>query len=117
MANGKWKGIAITVLSILLALAFLMAGGSKLAGSEQMVQGFEHWGYPSWFLYVTGAVEVLSAILLLIPSTRFYGAALLVCTMVGAVLTHLKAGETAMLGAPLVLGILAAVVTWSRRPR
>ncbi len=41
---------------------------------------------------------------------------MLVCTMVGAVATHLNAGEVSMIGAPLVLMILSVLVAWGHRP-
>ncbi len=116
-SGAKWIGVAVTVLSILLAVAFVMAGASKLASAEMHVQSFARWGYPIWFMYVTGLVEVVAAILLVVPATRFYGAALLVCTMFGALVTHVNAGETAQIGAPLFLLVLAALVAWARRPQ
>jgi hypothetical protein len=40
-------------------------------------------------LKFTGAIEVISAVLLVVPSLAFFGALRLVATMVGAILTHL----------------------------
>ena len=114
--TSKGKTIALHVVSGLLALAFLAAGGTKLSGAEQMVQNFARMGLPTWFLYVTGAIEVLAAVLILIPKTRAFGAALLVPTMIGAALAHLSAGDPAStLGAPVVLGLMSAVVLVANR--
>jgi putative oxidoreductase len=76
-------------LQILTAAAFLMAGFAKLSGQPMMVETFDRVGIGQWFRYVTGGLEIASAILLLIPRLTPVGAALLVCTMIGAVLTHL----------------------------
>ncbi len=103
-------------VSILLGLAFLGAGGSKLAGAQMHVENFARWGYPAWFQYVTGLIEVLGALMIFLPSTRFHGAVMLVCTMIGAVATHLNSGEASMIGAPLVLMVFSALVAWSHRP-
>ncbi len=111
-----WRKYVLLAVSILLGLAFLGAGGSKLSGAEMHVESFARWGYPSWFLYVTALVEVVAALLIFIPTTRFYGAVLLVCTMLGAIATHLNAGEGSMIGAPVVLLCLSALVAWAHRP-
>lgn len=111
----KGANIGAWVLSALLAAAFVMAGGSKLAGVEMHVQNFARWGFPSWFLYVTGGIEVASALGLLWRRTAGLAALGLVATMVGAVLTHLKAGEAQMVVAPVVLGLMAGAVAYLRR--
>jgi len=100
---------------ILLALAFGAAGLSKLAGVPQMVQVFDAIGFGQWFRYLTGVVEVVGAVLLLVPATGFLGGLLLTATMVGAVATHLVliGGNPAP---ALVLGLLSAFVVWRQRP-
>jgi hypothetical protein len=104
------------ILQIGAAAMFFMAGGSKLAGAPEMVGLFDVIGLGQWFRYLTGAIEVSSAFMLLIPSVAFYGAALLVPTMIGAVLTHLfifgGGGGTALL-----LLIVVGTIAWVRRPR
>jgi putative oxidoreductase len=102
-------------LRILLALAFGAAGIAKLAGAPQMVQVFEAIGFGQWFRYVTGVVEVVGAVLLLVPATGFLGGLLLTATMAGAVATHL----VLIGGSPapaVVLALLSAFVTWRLRP-
>jgi putative oxidoreductase len=100
---------------ILLALAFGAAGIAKLAGVPQMVQVFDAIGLGQWFRYLTGAVEVVGAVLLLVPATGFFGGLLLGATMVSAAATHvlLIGGNPAP---ALVLGALAAFVAWRLRP-
>ncbi|XZE56356.1 DoxX family protein [Planctomycetaceae bacterium SH139] len=106
--------IALWVLQVLLAAMFLMAGISKLMGQEMMVQNFETIGLGQWFRYVTGAVEVAAAILLVVPNFSWLGAGLLVCTMIGATLAHLSAlGGSAV--PAIVLGVLAAIILFGRR--
>ena len=111
----KAKTVGLWIAAVLLAAVFLMAGGSKLAGTPPMPENFAKWGFPPWFLYFTGATEVVAALLLLVPRTATLGAALAVGTMVGAVLTHLKAGEFSHVGPPLVLLVLAVIVGLGRR--
>ncbi len=109
------KKYGLLVIQALLTLAFVGAGAAKLAGVEMMVQTFDAVGLGQWFRYVTGLIEIGSAILLWFPGMQWIGAGLLVCTMIGAVLAHLfLIGPSAV--PALVLGILAAVVLWARKP-
>jgi putative oxidoreductase len=84
--------LSMTYLSIglrgLLTLAFLGAGGAKLAGVEMMVATFDQVGLGQGFRYLTGAIEIAGAVLLWLPRKQVIGAAVLGGTMVGAVLTH-----------------------------
>lgn len=101
-------------LQIFSAAMFLMAGASKLAGVPMMVQMFGVIGIGQWFRYVTGTIEVVSAVLLLIPSIASYGAAALAVTMIGAIITHLfiVGGNPAM---AVVLLASTATIAWARR--
>src|SRR3981189_1607015 len=86
--RGRASSIVLWLTQVALALMFLMAGGSKLAGVPAMVSLFGALGLGQWFRYVTGAIEVTSGILLLVPSAAIYGALLLIPTMLGAIVTN-----------------------------
>jgi uncharacterized membrane protein len=93
---------------------FLLAGGSKLLGAPAMVALFNTIGMGQWFRYVTGLIEVGSAIALLVPSIAVFGALALVPTMIGAVATELfLVGDSAVPPAVLLCG--AVGVVWARR--
>ena len=70
------RNVGLWVLQALTAAAFLMAGSATLSGYPMMVETFEKVGVGQWFRYVTGAIEIGSAILLLIPRLTPVGAAL-----------------------------------------
>ena len=93
---------------------FFVAGGSKLAGVPAMVQLFDAIGIGQWFRYLTGTIEVVSAILLLMPSLAIFGALALTATMVGAIFTHLfiVGGNP---GVPIVLLATTTAIAWARR--
>ena len=115
-APGKAKNIALWILQVLVAFAFLGAGFGKLSGQPMMVEMFDKLGLGQWFRYLTGAIELGSAILLLVPRLTFVGAGLLVCTMTGAVIAHLlKLGGSPV--PPLVLLTLSGVIAWGRFDR
>lgn len=112
----RWQTYAVYAVMALLTLGFLMSGGTKLAGQQMHVESFTRWGFPLWFMYLTGLIEVVGTVLLWPQRTRLIGALLLVGTMLGAIATHLVNGEAAMVVAPVVLLLLAAFVAWSNRP-
>src|SRR6202051_36097 len=113
LQRGRASLIALWVTQVALALMFLMAGGSKLAGVPAMVSLFDALGLGQWLRYVTGVIEVTSGIALLVPSAAIFGAMLLIPTMLGAAAANLFLGQSP--AAPLVLLLLAAAVAWIRR--
>jgi putative oxidoreductase len=100
---------------ILLALAFGAAGLAKLMGVEMMVATFEAIGVGQWFRYLTGGIEVLGAVLMLVPATGLWAGLLLGGTMVGATISHFVVVPGTPVPA-IVLGLLCAVVVWHLRP-
>jgi putative oxidoreductase len=103
------------VLQSLLGLAFLMAGMGKITGSQMHVDGFKHWRLPQWFRIVTGFVELVGAVALIIgfwePSWITAGALLLGITGIGGVLTHIRVKDSFKQIFPiLLLGILSLIL-------
>ncbi|HEV2985187.1 MAG TPA: DoxX family protein, partial [Vicinamibacterales bacterium] len=86
---------------------------AKLLGSPAMIAVFDAVAIGQWFRYVTGSLEVLGALLLIVPGTTVFGAGLLACVMAGAVAAHLTVLHSAPT-APLVLFALTAVIAWGR---
>ena len=110
----KYNKYLILAIKILVSVAFLGAGLSKLAGVEMMVTTYEEIGFGQWFRYLTGVIEVGSVILLWLGSKQVFGAVLLVCTMLGAVLTHyFILGPSAV--PAIVLGLLSAYILYYYR--
>jgi putative oxidoreductase len=109
----KTLNVTIWGVQILTALAFLAAGGSKLASAPDMVAMFEKIGFGQWFRYVTGSFEVSGALLLLWPRTAAIGGGLLGMVMLGGIGTHLFliGGNPAP---AFVLMVLAVTVVWNR---
>jgi uncharacterized membrane protein YphA (DoxX/SURF4 family) len=95
-------------LSILLALIFLASGLAKLASLEFELVAFERWGYPIWFMYSIGAVEVLGGLGLLIQRLSAAAAAALALMMIGAIATHVIHSEWGMLAAAAAIFLATA---------
>jgi len=114
MERSRISVAGLWALQIISAGMFLMAGTLKLTGNPMMVQMFDTIGVGQWFRYLTGSIEVVGAVVLLVPAIASYGAAVLAATMVGAIITHLFIVG----GSPLVpILLLASTITivWARR--
>ena len=109
------RNVGLWVLQVVAAAVFLAAGFAKLSGQPTMVENFEKVGVGQWFRYVTGGIEVASAVLLVTPRLAAVGAALLVCTMIGAVLAQLLVIHGSAVPA-LALGLIAGLILWRRFP-
>ena len=113
-ASSKGRLITLWTLSGLVALAFLGAGGAKLAGTAVMVELFAKVGLGQWFRYFTGLLEVVGAIGLLMSRYAFYAAVLLAMVMVGAIIA-----EVAVIGdspaPPAVLLVLSGIIAYLRK--
>jgi putative oxidoreductase len=115
----KWRTIAIWALRVVLGLAFLAIGATKLTGSGRTVEYFAAIGWGQWFRYLTGFLDIVGAALLFVPRWTCYGAMVLTCTVGLAALmslTLLQGNPTwsgwEMVSVPLVLTVLAAALTW-----
>jgi putative oxidoreductase len=113
--SGKARLITLWILSGLVALAFLGAGGAKLAGAAAMVELFDKVGRGQRLRYLTGLLEVAGAIGLLIPRYAFYAAGLLAIVTVGAIIAHVTVLGTSP-AVPVVLLILSGTIAWLRKP-
>jgi uncharacterized membrane protein YphA (DoxX/SURF4 family) len=106
--------VATLVFTILLAVAFAFAGGSKLAGVQQMRDSATHLGFSFPAYQRIGALEVLGAAGLLIglwfAPLGIAAAAGLVLLTIGAVYFHIKAKDPAKIYAfPVVFVVFSLV--------
>jgi len=100
------------VFRISAGLLFLAVGIAKFQTRSIWVQLFADIGLGDWFRYLTGTIQFIAGLLLLVPRTARGGAALAACTMVGAVAVHLFVLDTGIGGAvipAIILGFLATV--------
>ncbi|KQV36351.1 DoxX family protein [Rhizobium sp. Root1204] len=84
--------IVSEVLFWALAIFFLYGALNNFLARGNLRETYRNWGYPDGFHYVTAVLEFIAAILLIVPSTRIFGAALASCVMVAATGTLLRAG-------------------------
>ncbi len=98
------------VLSVLLALTFFSIGVEQLMGEPMMAGLFRLFGYPPWSMVLVGAVEIVGAVLVLVPRVAHAGALLLGCVMIGAIYSHLAHGQAYMVGGPALLLAMAVAL-------
>src|SRR6202158_1288734 len=108
LASGKGL-ITLWILSGLVAVVFIGAGGAKLAGAAVMVELFSKVGLGQWFRYFTGFLEVAAGITLLSSRYAFYAAALLAVVVVGAFIAHVTVLGSSP-AAPVVLFVLSGII-------
>src|SRR3954470_10213409 len=113
---------ALWIVQGLLAALFLFAGGMKLITPIEVLSAMSP--FPGEFIRFIGVCEVLGAIGLVLPcASRIrpeltpLAAAGLVVIMVGATASTLAIGGGVLALLPAVVGLLAAVVAYGRRPQ
>ncbi|MGH8527848.1 MAG: DoxX family protein [Gammaproteobacteria bacterium] len=113
--------IALWIIQALLAAIFLFAGGMKLVMPIEEMMKQMPLPLPGWFVRLTGVVEVLGGIGLILPwrlrikpGLTPLAAAGLVIVMIGATVYTLAAGQIASAVMPIMVGILAGFVAYGR---
>lgn len=116
----------IRIATAVLALIFLASGGAKLLQLEFETAAFARWGYPTWFMLSSGALEVAGALGLLAGLLRGpnasalhrLAAAGLALLMLGAIATHLRFAEWPMAAVASAICAGCACLAWRGfRPR
>jgi uncharacterized membrane protein YphA (DoxX/SURF4 family) len=106
--------VACVVVSVIVALAFLAAGGAKLARVAQSLEIRDRLRIPTTRWTAIGVLEVLGAagvlIGLAVPAVGIAAAVCLVLLMVGAVMAHARAGEIAQAVPAIALALLAVAI-------
>lgn len=94
-----------------VAALFAAVGASKFPSQGMWVRLFAQIGFGQWFRVFTGVLQVGGALMLLIPRTCWIGAAILSCTMVGAILAQVFVFHFVLLAiSPAFLLVITAAV-------
>jgi len=105
------------VLRIIVALIFLSEGFDKFGERRLWIRVFTEIGIGQWFRYATGVIEIVGAVLLLMPPATTVAATMLLCTLVGAFAAHIFIIGIGIPHTPLVAVLFAAIVAISWRHR
>ncbi|WDI40105.1 DoxX family protein [Bremerella sp. P1] len=99
----KWTG---RVISGLVGLAFLASAVGKFVGGTGLEEGFAHLGLPMDIQYPLAILELVIAIIYLVPQTAVLGAILLTGYIGGAICTHWRVGDV------FVVQVIIGVLIW-----
>jgi hypothetical protein len=108
MSKISWR----QVLPLALAAFFVVGSLSNIVAPRSIIEEYLKWGYPHWFHFVTGSLELMTAVLLAQAGTRLWGSALGCTVMLAAFATVTLHGEYGHGVAPLVVATLSIVVGW-----
>ena len=106
------------VIRAAVAFVFVSSGLEKfgIGGGREWVGIFTQIGWGDWFRYLTGVLEVLGGVLLMIPIASTAGVALLVACMVGAIVAHIfKLGDP--FSSIINILLIVAIVFAGRKPK
>jgi hypothetical protein len=94
-----------------------MIGIAKLRPHSEWQSLFAEIGFGQWFRYVTGIIQLVGALLFLVPRAAMIGGALLAATMGGATLLHLFILDSGLPGAMLtgVASVIIVAITLNAR--
>jgi hypothetical protein len=115
--------IAVWIVSGLLALVYVIAGGVKVVASRETVQSRLSWTRHArvWQVKAVGTIEVLAAIGLvapplthILPILAAVAAAGLVLVQLVAIGVHVRIGEGRQIAVNIVLLVLALFVATAR---
>jgi hypothetical protein len=99
-----------------ISFVFFTTGVLKLLGNQLEVRQFAAWGYPLWFMYATGVINILAAIGLQIEK-YFYCSAICLILLLATALTTITLRHQG-LGAslpPLVLIVPLVVIVFLKK--
>jgi uncharacterized membrane protein YphA (DoxX/SURF4 family) len=118
----KTQAIVSWALQLAAAGILLQTLFFKFTGSDESVYIFTTLGVEPWGRIATGVIELVAAVLLLVPVTAPIGAALAMGAMAGAIFSHLtllgievKGDGGLLFGLALFVLLSSAVVLTLRR--
>ena len=109
-----WK-TSLWVLRGLMAFVFIATGAMKLVATPMMIDDFNHLGLGLWFMYFTGALEVIGGVGVLVPRFSPLAALLLLVPIdIGAFFTQLSVFHHDWIH-PIVIGSILIGIIYLQR--
>jgi hypothetical protein len=114
MSSEKKLNVAGWVLSAVVFGFLCFSASGKFIQPPEVLPMFEKLGYSTDTIRAVGYVEVVCAVLFLIPRLAFIGAILLTAYMGGATNTHVRIGDPWFF--PVILGVVIWIAYGLRAP-
>jgi uncharacterized membrane protein YphA (DoxX/SURF4 family) len=116
LMSSRARNIGLWVLTGLVALLFVVTGGSKVAAVPPSPENFARWGLSLTVMRAVGAAEIAGGLALLVRPLSPLAALGLIALMIGAARTGFVFGEPLHIVLPLALIVALAIIAWGRRP-
>jgi hypothetical protein len=114
MSKTTWR----QVLPLALAAFFVVGSLSNLFAPQSIYDEYLRWGYPPWFHFVTGSLELSTAVLLAWAPGRLLGSALgstVMLAALGTVMIHSEYGHAAPPLVAAAISVFVGWITWRKR--
>jgi putative oxidoreductase len=114
------SSVAVAGVQTAVGLVGIVAGGAKVTHQEGQIEEFERYGYPQWFRVITGLIEMVAGVGLIVgiawrPEAALFGGLVFSGTMIGAVATHVRIDDPLQkIAAPATLFVLTVVLLASQ---
>lgn len=115
----KRNKIIYWIATIWLSLGMISGGIFQLLQMEDAMKGFDHLGYPRYFLVLLGVWKLLGVAAILVPKMpllKEWAYAGFFFAMSGAVFSHIAVGDAFAEIFPSLLTLVIIVVSWYFRP-
>ncbi len=103
------------ILSGLLTAFMLFSSMGKFSSFEGKAEMFEKLGWSEAVMFNIGILEVIIAVMFLIPRTAFIGAILITAYLGGAIATHVRISDAFIF--PIIIGVIYWVALGLRDQR
>lgn len=114
MPSEKTKRIIYWILTGLVGFIFLGSAAGKFSANEEALKMASGFGLDAKTYTLLGVVELLCAVLFIIPRTGIVGTLLLAAYMGGAIASHLEHGIS--IAAPCIVQSIMLMVAFYRFP-
>jgi putative oxidoreductase len=106
--------IVSTVIGAVIGIWFIFIAIGALTGAKKALENFDHLRLPTWFRYLTGIVQLIGGISMILGiwshTVAIFAGLWIGATMVVAVLLHIREREPFKASVPAIIVFLLAMI-------